>query len=416
MGSLSYRGDLSSYSGAAYTTHTSPILQGDDGLLELDGSQVLGESVDQVVATLVFDVLAECDQSGTVQFEVGGLFPSEVGYGGSPISTTLENPAAYRFDDSAPLIGTNGNITRPADANLGGGCTGAVIEFAAPLATDNCTALPLVVCTPSSGSVFPIGLTTVTCVATDDCGNSSISTFDVEIEPVNAIEVSVQLAGVTGPVTRCIHFATDGCASVDVELLFVGSPATFVGEITVPCGAPNELTAKDEQHTLCDSTTISSSLDGTKYVADSMLVLEGGDTDNDGDVDINDLTWFLYQFGLVAEDGGCGYDDVTRDADFSNDGAVGSEDYTFLTANWLESFHCGCAIPLEETPGTPFERAFGSRIKLQLQASELPPLMRARLDRDGDGVFDYKDVRSLERLYALPSELSRKLERATRGR
>jgi hypothetical protein len=37
------------------------------------------------------------------------------------------------------------------------------------------------VCTPPSGSVFPIGITTVTCVASDACGNSSQCTFTVTV-------------------------------------------------------------------------------------------------------------------------------------------------------------------------------------------------------------------------------------------
>ncbi|WP_205174565.1 HYR domain-containing protein [Bacillus pakistanensis] len=37
------------------------------------------------------------------------------------------------------------------------------------------------VCTPASGSFFPTGTTTVTCIATDAFGNTSTCTFNVRV-------------------------------------------------------------------------------------------------------------------------------------------------------------------------------------------------------------------------------------------
>lgn len=51
---------------------------------------------------------------------------------------------------------------------------GAVVTYAAPMASDNC-ALQSVICNPPSGSTFPVGTTTVTCTATDTSGNSVAS-------------------------------------------------------------------------------------------------------------------------------------------------------------------------------------------------------------------------------------------------
>lgn len=48
-------------------------------------------------------------------------------------------------------------------------------------ATDNCDPSPAVVCVPASGSVFPPGDTTVTCTATDACGNTNACTFVVNV-------------------------------------------------------------------------------------------------------------------------------------------------------------------------------------------------------------------------------------------
>ena len=47
---------------------------------------------------------------------------------------------------------------------------GAAVSFTAT-ATDNCDANPGISCTPSSGSTFHLGTSTVTCTATDASGN-----------------------------------------------------------------------------------------------------------------------------------------------------------------------------------------------------------------------------------------------------
>jgi hypothetical protein len=51
-----------------------------------------------------------------------------------------------------------------------GSCT--MVTYTNPSATDNCGTVN-VVCTPPSGSCFPLGVTTINCVATDAAGNTS---------------------------------------------------------------------------------------------------------------------------------------------------------------------------------------------------------------------------------------------------
>lgn len=48
-------------------------------------------------------------------------------------------------------------------------------------ATDVFDPAPVIVCTPPSGSFFPIGTTTVTCTATDASGNQSTCAFPVTV-------------------------------------------------------------------------------------------------------------------------------------------------------------------------------------------------------------------------------------------
>ena len=66
------------------------------------------------------------------------------------------------------------NVPAP-DAN------GAVVTYALPTATDNDDPNPIVSCAPASGSLFPLGPTTVTCTATDTAGNTSSVTFTVDV-------------------------------------------------------------------------------------------------------------------------------------------------------------------------------------------------------------------------------------------
>ncbi len=74
-----------------------------------------------------------------------------------------------------PAIAVPGQIT--ADAT---GPTGATVGYTAT-ATDDLDPAPTLVCTPSSGSLFAIGDTTVECVATDSGGNTANASFRVTV-------------------------------------------------------------------------------------------------------------------------------------------------------------------------------------------------------------------------------------------
>jgi len=76
-------------------------------------------------------------------------------------------------DTTPPSISCPGNLQAACDE---------VVTFA-PTATDVCDGNVPVVCDPPSGSVFPVGTTTVDCTATDDCGNSAQCAFEVTVLP-----------------------------------------------------------------------------------------------------------------------------------------------------------------------------------------------------------------------------------------
>lgn len=73
---------------------------------------------------------------------------------------TLDTPAAIALDAVMPA--------------------GAIVLFAAT-AADALDPAPTVLCTPASGTVFPIGSTTVACSAVDEAGNTTSASFVVHV-------------------------------------------------------------------------------------------------------------------------------------------------------------------------------------------------------------------------------------------
>jgi hypothetical protein len=143
-------------------------------------------------------------------------------------------------------------------------------------------------------------------------------------------------------------------------------------------------------------------MDGTKYELDSLtpvLELRTGDTDNDGDVDINDVTLFLAQFGGPEPAGSCPWNPLQRGADFSNNGNVGTEDYTLLSPEWLTFTSCGCLMPLHDPDGK-------SGPAMSISTSRLDRRVAEKADLNRDGIVDFRDVRIFEQANGLPDSLS----------
>jgi hypothetical protein len=82
-------------------------------------------------------------------------------------------------DITPPEIRCPSNMVASACPSPTGAC-GALVTYPAPMATDNSGSVA-VVCNPPSGSMFPCGVSTVTCVATDRCGNKDECSFTVTV-------------------------------------------------------------------------------------------------------------------------------------------------------------------------------------------------------------------------------------------
>jgi serine protease len=94
---------------------------------------------------------------------------------GTPETDIGADETAPGEDTTPPVLTVPGPLTVNATSPQG-----AAVTFSAT-ATDNVDPSPTVACTPTSGSVFPIGTTSVSCTAHDDAGNSTSQSFTVTV-------------------------------------------------------------------------------------------------------------------------------------------------------------------------------------------------------------------------------------------
>lgn len=93
-------------------------------------------------------------------------------------NSTTDSSQTIIVDNSAPLLDTNADMP----GNEAADASGAIVNFTDPGATDNVDgSSDTVSCVPDSGSLFALGTTTVTCMATDVAGNTGSSAFDIGV-------------------------------------------------------------------------------------------------------------------------------------------------------------------------------------------------------------------------------------------
>jgi hypothetical protein len=113
----------------------------------------------------------------------GSFFPIGITNVNCSVTDAANNQAQCSFkvtvkDVQLPTINCPGDkigvTTTPCDA-------GIVVNYPAPVVGDNCPNNLQVVCSPASGTVFPVGTTSVTCTVTDGGGNQAQCSFKVTI-------------------------------------------------------------------------------------------------------------------------------------------------------------------------------------------------------------------------------------------
>jgi autotransporter-associated beta strand protein len=139
-------------------------------------------------------------------------------------------------DVEPPVILPLANLVQNNDPGL----CGAVVTFPTLTATDNC-AVASIVATPASESLFEVGTTTVTVVATDIHGNSATNSFTVTVNDTEP-PVILPLANLVqnndpGLTTAVVTFptltATDNCAVATIVATPASGSTFEVGTTTV---------------------------------------------------------------------------------------------------------------------------------------------------------------------------------------
>jgi hypothetical protein len=83
------------------------------------------------------------------------------------------------FVDTTPPTFSGVPANRVIEAN---GPSGSIVNYATPTASDAVDGpIAIVICSPISGSMFPLGTTAVTCRATDSKGNTGTASFSVNV-------------------------------------------------------------------------------------------------------------------------------------------------------------------------------------------------------------------------------------------
>jgi hypothetical protein len=214
--------------------------------------------------TISYDRPITSDNCGTVAFsckpESGSFFPVGTTTVTCSFKDETDNQSTCSFtvtinDTEKPTIACPGPITKGTDLNV---CM-AVVNFN-PTASDNC-ALPknAVVCSPSSGTAFAKGTTTVNCSVTDGVGLMASCSFTVTINdtqgpsyvcPANVI-VGTTPNLCTGVATYLTPTATDNCGGSPVVTCSPASGLPYPkGVTTVTCSSKDS----SNNTTMCSFT------------------------------------------------------------------------------------------------------------------------------------------------------------------
>ena len=179
---------------------------------------------------------------------------------------------AWVRDTTPPVISTQPDIVAEATS-----ATGAVVTFA-PTATD-AVGTPVVTTVPASGSMFPLGATSVTITAIDSSGNTATGTFTVTVADTTAPVIAaqpdlvVEATDAFGAVVTFTPTATDTVGTPVVTTSPVSGSTFPVGTTTVT------VTAKDAANNTATSTFTVTVVDTTAPViaAQPDLVVEATD-------------------------------------------------------------------------------------------------------------------------------------------
>ncbi len=147
----------------------------------------------------------------------------------------------YTINDTLPpvLAPPSGIAIEATSAN------GAVATYSSPSVSDILDPSPTVVCSPGSGSLFPLGETIVSCTATDSAGNTSSGTFSVVVIDTTPPDMTCpgsQAIEATGPNGAVVTYSQPTVVDIaDLSPTVISEPASGsvfgLGDTVVDCTA-----------------------------------------------------------------------------------------------------------------------------------------------------------------------------------
>ena len=201
-------------------------------------------------ATVTFTVTATdaCDPAPKVECSPAASSTFPIGTTTVTCTATdkFGNTATSSFnvvvqDTAAPELHLPSDITVAAQ-----GPTGAVVKFSVTV-TDADDRSPRVVCNPASGSMFPIGTTTVACTAVDKAGNVASGAFRVTVQDAAAPDLAVpgdMTVRATSAAGALVTFTATATDAVDGACPVTCTPASGsvfrLGTTTVTCTASDK--------------------------------------------------------------------------------------------------------------------------------------------------------------------------------
>ncbi|MBA4136833.1 MAG: hypothetical protein C0518_05905 [Opitutus sp.] len=197
-------------------------------------SDIVAEATGPDGAAVTFSATATDNKDGSVPVVAapasGSTFPLGTTAVGLAASDTAGNTASAEFDitvrdTTPPAIDIATNVG-PVEAT---GPSGAVVTFASPSATDLVDGSVAVNASPTSGSMFAIGSSTVTLAASDSRGNASSRTFNVTVADTTAPSISAPadiVAEATSGAGAAVSYSASATDLVDGSVAASGSPAS----------------------------------------------------------------------------------------------------------------------------------------------------------------------------------------------
>jgi hypothetical protein len=213
-----------------------------------DTKAVAATSADGAIVT--FSVSADDEIYGRVPVSCSPASGSTFGIGTTRVTCSAsdgsDNKETGGFDvvvtdQSRPLV----NVPRTVRERATSG-NGATVNFTVS-AVDRVSGALSAVCTPSSGSVFPLGSTSVTCKATDSAGLTGEGSFSVVVyddgapslaTPNDLTVEATSRNGATAGFTVAANDAIDG--RIDATCSPASGSAFPIGSTTVTCSASDK--------------------------------------------------------------------------------------------------------------------------------------------------------------------------------